>query len=85
MFVAFLDWVRESDGNYALCRRLSKVIRNILDYLLAAPAYDHMEQDGSRAAGDDTNSAWEEFDSPEWLTLLDLDWTQKFELEIESL
>jgi len=34
MFVGFLDWIRPSDGNYRLCRRLRQVIKGILDRVL---------------------------------------------------
>lgn len=34
MFMGFLDWVRPSDGNYPLCRRLRQVIKGILDCVL---------------------------------------------------
>ncbi|RDW57778.1 hypothetical protein BP5796_12579 [Coleophoma crateriformis] len=34
MFLGFVDWIRPSDGNYGLCRRLRQVIKGILDCVL---------------------------------------------------
>ena len=38
LFVAGLEWVSKLDGNYALCQRVSKLLRHILDRVLAPPA-----------------------------------------------
>lgn len=35
VFVASLEWIGESDGNFALCQRVSKVFRHILDRVLS--------------------------------------------------
>jgi hypothetical protein len=37
MFVGFLEWVRPSDGNYILCRRLAKAVQHIVDHVLNPP------------------------------------------------
>lgn len=37
LFLNFLDWIRPTDGNYRLCRRMRKVIRRILDHVLEVP------------------------------------------------
>lgn len=34
MVIGFLDWVRPAAGNYGLCRRMSRVIRRVLDQIL---------------------------------------------------
>lgn len=34
VFLVALDWVKEEDGNYALCIRLGKMIKQILDRAL---------------------------------------------------
>jgi hypothetical protein len=33
-FIAFLSWIRPTDGNYSLCRRLRTVIQRIVNYLI---------------------------------------------------
>lgn len=38
LFIGFLEWIRQTDGNYLLCSKLRKVIRRILDNVLDPPA-----------------------------------------------
>ncbi len=37
MFVGFLEWIRPTDGNYLLCSKVSRVVRNIVDHVLELP------------------------------------------------
>ncbi len=37
MFIAFLDWIRPTDGNYLLCGKVSKVVQKIIDDVLETP------------------------------------------------
>lgn len=34
LFIAFLEWIRPTDGNFTLALRLRKVVRRVLDYVL---------------------------------------------------
>lgn len=88
MFVAFLDWVRPGDGNYELCRKLKKVIRNILDYVLAVPIPVDPEQNNTHSREYESIGAepfepiWPDLNGPDWLSLLNtMDWTQGFGTE----
>ena len=38
LFVAALEWVNELDGNYSLCQRVAKLLKHILDRVLAPQA-----------------------------------------------
>jgi len=35
LMIAFLEWIKPTAGNYKLCRRMSQVIRRVLDQLFA--------------------------------------------------
>lgn len=36
--MAALEWINPNHGNYALCQRVSKLLRHILDRVLAPPS-----------------------------------------------
>ncbi|KAL9093705.1 MAG: hypothetical protein Q9159_000006 [Coniocarpon cinnabarinum] len=55
LFVAALEWVSEIDGNYALCQRVSKLLRHILDRVLAPPAVNGYYSPQDQFAGFDLN------------------------------
>lgn len=89
MFVAYLDWVRPADGNYKLCRRLKKVIQNILNRILETTVTQHLE------GSNQPSSTWESIGTSQlgpaiidpseadWMSLLNtMDWTQGFGTEI---
>lgn len=86
LYTVFLGWVREGDGNYKLCRKLRKVIQNIIDYVLAAPAVANAAKCGIEAQDFEEISGleeeWAETADPNWLSLLNtIDWTQGFGVE----
>jgi len=37
LFIAFLEWVRPTDGNFALAQRLTKVVQKVLNHVLELP------------------------------------------------
>lgn len=37
MFIRFLAWIRPTDGNYSLARKLKKVIQKVVDHILDPP------------------------------------------------
>jgi hypothetical protein len=43
MFIELLDWIRPTDGNYQLCRRIRKVIWRILDQVLEPVQYREVQ------------------------------------------
>lgn len=88
LFVSFLDWVRPHDGNYELCRRLKKVIRKILDQVLAAPvpvppkASMTPSSDFESLGMDQFDPGWTDMGDSDWMNLLNtMDWTQGFGVE----
>lgn len=90
LFVAFLDWVRVGDGNYELCRRLRKVIRNILDHVLEAEPVP-LEKDSTLSSNYEDIEAshfdpsWQDLEEEDWLNMLNtMDWTQGFEMELSQ-
>lgn len=89
IYIALLDWVRPNDGNYELCRKLRKVIRNILDHVLGATDTVEKNQEPSNEYESvdvdqfDLNLA--DFGEQDWMSLLNtMDWTQGFEMETNS-
>lgn len=44
MFIAFLAWIRPTDGNAQLCWKLKKVIKRIIDSVLDAPPANSVEK-----------------------------------------
>lgn len=53
LFVAALEWVSELEGNYSLCQRVSKLLRHILDRVLAPPAVNGYYSPQEQFAGFD--------------------------------
>ncbi|TVY78535.1 hypothetical protein LSUE1_G005182 [Lachnellula suecica] len=37
LMIGFLEWIKPSAGNYKLCRRISKVIRSVLEQVFEPP------------------------------------------------
>ena len=88
IFIACLEWVRPSEGNYTLCMRMRKVIRRILDQVLelpppqSAPCVKAAES-FTTAATDQAppelpvSSIFEAGDEPDFLEWLNsVDWTR---------
>ena len=55
LFVAALEWVTALDGNYALCQRVAKLLRHILDRVLAPSAVNGYFSPQDQFAGFDLN------------------------------
>ena len=53
LFIAALEWVSELEGNYLLCQRVSKLLRHILDRVLAPPAVNGYYSPQEQFAGFD--------------------------------
>jgi hypothetical protein len=74
LFVAFLEWVRPTDGNFELAQRLRKVVRRVLDHVLEPSQH---EQVGSLEAGvpfDPMFTSFDDMNDLDWLNTID--WTQ---------
>jgi len=37
LFIGFLEWIRPTDGNYELAKRLKNVVRKVVDHILDPP------------------------------------------------
>ena len=73
LFIAFLEWVRPTDGNYTLAQRLKKVIRRVLDYVLE-PVPEVRGEEGSQFPFDPMLPPFDEMNDLDWLNTID--WTQ---------
>jgi hypothetical protein len=74
LFVAFLEWVRPTDGNFELAQRLRKVVRRVLDHVLEPSQHEHV---GSLEAGvplDPMFASFDDMNDLDWLNTID--WTQ---------
>ena len=45
MFIRFLEWIRLTDGNYSLARRLMTVLKSVVDHILDPPKQSQPEQE----------------------------------------
>lgn len=83
MFIGCLEWVRPSEGNYALCVRMRKVIKRILDQVLELPPPTPAQTNSSgpepmpASDGLAISSIFAPEDEPEFLEWLNsVDWTR---------
>jgi hypothetical protein len=74
LFIAFLEWVRPTDGNYTLAQRLKKVIRRVLDHVLEPAPKDVGGEEGSQFSFDPMLPPFDEMNDLDWLNTID--WTQ---------
>ncbi|KUJ18208.1 uncharacterized protein LY89DRAFT_583053 [Mollisia scopiformis] len=74
LFIAFLEWIRPTDGNYALAQRLRKVIRRVLDYVLEA-RNETAKAPNPEIPFDPMLTSFTEMDDLDWLNTID--WTQQ--------
>jgi hypothetical protein len=74
MVIGFLDWVRPAAGNYKLCRRMSRVIRRVLDEVLE-PVPEHGIRD-TVVLLETQDGIWpvDGLDDLDWLN--SIDWTR---------
>ncbi|KAE8452858.1 hypothetical protein EG329_013130 [Mollisiaceae sp. DMI_Dod_QoI] len=73
LFIAFLEWIRPTDGNYALAQRLKKVIQRVLDYVLEA-RNETSQISNTEIPLDPMLTAFNEMNDLDWLNTID--WTQ---------
>jgi hypothetical protein len=70
MFIGFLEWIRPTDGNYLLAKRLRQTIKSIVNFVLDSP-----KEDLHAPLPLDTNMISTEFDIDlDWMGTID--WTQ---------
>ncbi|TAQ90059.1 hypothetical protein B7494_g1599 [Chlorociboria aeruginascens] len=82
MFVGFLEWIRPTDGNYALALRLRTVVRRILDHVLDPPLEEVIRENNEMNISFDPMLALDEMDANMgWLNTVD--WTQGPWMEFE--
>ena len=75
LFIAFLEWVRPTDGNYTLAQRLRKVVRRVLDHVLEQPSQKEVGVGGENEFPFDPMLApFDEMNDLDWLNTID--WTQ---------
>lgn len=69
MMIGFLEWVRPTAGNYKLCRRMSQVIRRVLDHVFEPQQEEKHREDQPGPAID----MWpiHDFDDFDWLNSID--------------
>ncbi|RDW87871.1 hypothetical protein BP5796_03565 [Coleophoma crateriformis] len=44
VFVHFLEWIRPTDGNYALTQKLKTVVKSVIDHILDSPQRQQLGQ-----------------------------------------
>jgi hypothetical protein len=77
MFVGFLEWIRPSDGNYVLCRRLAKVVQRVVDQVLDPPPESVPQAVSFEMPGLDLDPMLLPFDGLDCIDWLNTaDWTQ---------
>jgi hypothetical protein len=74
LFIAFLEWVRPTDGNYTLAQRLKKVTRRVLDHVLEPKLKEVRGEEGSQFPFDPMLPPFDEMNDLDWLNTID--WTQ---------
>jgi hypothetical protein len=74
LFIAFLDWVRPTDGNYTLAQRLRKVVRRVLDHVLEPSPKEVRGEPGNEYPFDPMLAPFDEMNDLDWLNTID--WTQ---------
>ena len=74
LFIAFLEWVRPTDGNYTLAQRLRKVVRRVLDHILEPSQKEVRDEAGNEVPLDPMLAPFNEMDDLDWLNTID--WTQ---------
>ena len=78
LFIAFLEWIRPTDGNYALAQRLRKVVRQVLDYVLdigeKEPAPDFVPGGEQLQYDPMLGTGFDNMNDLDWLNTID--WTQ---------
>jgi hypothetical protein len=81
LFIAFLEWVRPTDGNYALAQRLRTVVQRVLNHVLepplsAAVVNPDVQRDAGGMAFDPMLMSFNEMATGDLDWLNTIDWTQ---------
>lgn len=77
LFIAFLEWIRPTDGNYTLAQRLRKVVRRVLDYVLdTAQKEPYAEAIGAQITFDPMLASFDDVNNSDLDWLNTIDWTQ---------
>jgi hypothetical protein len=77
MFIGFLEWIRPTDGNYYLARRLKTVVKCVVEHVLDPPPPQPTQQFTASHVEDiyfDPMLAPMDTDTIDWLNTID--WTQ---------
>jgi hypothetical protein len=74
LFIAFLEWVRPTDGNFALAQRLRKVVRRVLDHVLEPSQHEPIGATGAEVPFDPMFASFDDGNDLDWLNTID--WTQ---------
>jgi hypothetical protein len=74
LFIAFLEWVRPTDGNFALAQRLRKVVRRVLDHVLEPSKHEAAGSLGAEVHFDPMFASFDSMNDLDWLNTID--WTQ---------
>ncbi|CZR53186.1 uncharacterized protein PAC_03064 [Phialocephala subalpina] len=81
LFIAFLEWIRPTDGNYALAQRLRKVIQRVLNYVLDS-RNETTRTPNTEIPFDPMMTSFTEMDDLDWLNTID--WTQGSWMDFNS-
>lgn len=75
LMIGFLNWVKPTAGNYKLCRRMSQVIKRVLDQFFDTNV-EKTQDKQDLLTPDFSTDDWpiEGLDDLEWLN--SIDWTQ---------
>lgn len=78
IFIRFLEWIRPTDGNYLLARRLKTVVKRVVEHVLDPPQEPQLEQNVTENNIDtfpfDPTLVPLDADTVDWLNTID--WTQ---------
>lgn len=76
LFIGFLEWIRPTDGNYLLARRLKTVVRRVVDHILDPPQQPQQEVTESNLMNFPLDPMLAPLDATtiDWLNTID--WTQ---------
>jgi len=74
LFIAFLEWIRPTDGNFSLAQRLRKVVRRVLDHVLEPSQKENPGAPSTEPPYDPMLAPFNDMDDLDWLNTID--WTQ---------
>ena len=73
LMIAFLEWIKPTAGNYKLCRRMSQVIRRVLDQVFAPTPKQNTQNSEITLTQDSAMDvlSFNDLDDFEWLSSID--------------